>query len=242
MSSDLKSNNYQFKFKMDKPHSQKIYEFEDFRLNAAHLLLYENGREISLTPKVVQTLLALVERSGELLSKDELMNIIWADSFVEEGNLTQNLYLLRKVLHKKTNGKPLIETLKRRGYRFIGNVVVVEPETAEISSSNKPSENEIADNNKFLSDGREITDSESQSVKPANAFEACQLARMYFQQSTLPTYIKARELLEEAIRLDANYAPAYIALAELCLKEAIYNLSGLDEGFANAKKRARKSR
>lgn len=85
---------------MTKPRSQKIYEFEDFRLDAAHRLLYKNGREISLTPKVVETLLVLVEHCGEVLSKDELMEIIWADSFVEEGNLTQNLYLLRKVLQK----------------------------------------------------------------------------------------------------------------------------------------------
>ncbi len=96
---------------MDKPRRNRIYEFADFRLDAAHLLLYQNNQEISLTPKVIETLLALVERSGEVLSKDELMEIVWADSFVEEGNLSQNLYILRKTLPKTVDGKPLIETL-----------------------------------------------------------------------------------------------------------------------------------
>jgi DNA-binding winged helix-turn-helix (wHTH) protein len=70
-----------------------IYEFENFRLDAAHLMLYQNEREISLAPKVIETLLALVERRGEVLGKDELMKLVWTDSIVEEGNLTQNLYL-----------------------------------------------------------------------------------------------------------------------------------------------------
>ena len=108
---------------MKNSHSRKIYQFGDFRLDAAHLLLYQNEDEMSFTPKIVETLLALVERSGEVLSKDELMEIVWADTIVEESNLSQNLYLLRKTFNGTTaNGKPLIETLKRRGYRFNGNV------------------------------------------------------------------------------------------------------------------------
>ena len=120
---------------MDKPHRQRIYGFENFRLDAAHRLLYQNGQEIPLTPKVVETLLALVERSGEVLSKDELMEIIWADSFVEEGNLSQNLYILRKILSETADGRPFIETLKRRGYRFNGDVVRLKANTPENSLS-----------------------------------------------------------------------------------------------------------
>ena len=58
---------------MDKPRNHRIYEFENFRLDAVCRLLYQNNQEIPLTPKVVETLLALVERSGEVLSKDELI-------------------------------------------------------------------------------------------------------------------------------------------------------------------------
>lgn len=114
-----------------------IYEFEDFRLDAAHRLLYKNEREISLTPKVVETLLALVERSGEVLSKDELMEIIWSDSIVEESNLSQNLYILRKILQKTVSGKPFIETLKRRGYRFNADVSRIEAKTPKQISADE---------------------------------------------------------------------------------------------------------
>lgn len=98
------------------------YEFEDFRLDSAHLMLYKDGKTISLKPKVVETLVALVERRGEVISKDELMNRLWADSFVEESNLTQNIYLLRKTLGDCADGKPFIETFSRRGYRFNGEI------------------------------------------------------------------------------------------------------------------------
>lgn len=101
---------------------KKTYEFLDFRLDAAHLLLYQNAREIALAPKVIETLLALVEHQGKILSKDELMKIVWADSIVEEGNLFQNLYLLRKILGENEDDKPIIETLRRRGYRFNATV------------------------------------------------------------------------------------------------------------------------
>lgn len=116
----------------------KIYQFGEFRLDATHLLLYQNECEMTFTPKIVETLLALVERSGEVLSKDELMEIIWADTIVEESNLSQNLYLLRKIFKDTTaHGKPLIETLKRRGYRFNGDV-------REISAAeNNQNENQI---------------------------------------------------------------------------------------------------
>lgn len=122
MSSDLISIVSQFNFNMPNLRHNRIYEFEDFRLDATHLLLYQNEQQIPLAPKVIETLLALVERHGEVLSKVELMEIVWADSIVEEGNLSQNLYLLRKTLGKTANGKPLIETLHRRGYRFNGDV------------------------------------------------------------------------------------------------------------------------
>ncbi|MGI8786956.1 MAG: DPP IV N-terminal domain-containing protein [Pyrinomonadaceae bacterium] len=99
-----------------------VYEFEDFRLDAAHLMLYRDKQTVSLKPKVVETLVALVERRGEVISKAELMNRLWADSFVEESNLTQNIYLLRKTLGNCADGQPFIENFSRRGYRFNGEI------------------------------------------------------------------------------------------------------------------------
>ena len=100
----------------------RVYEFEDFRLEADHLLLFRNREQLSLTPKVVETLLALIERQGDVVSTDELMRTVWPDTIVEESNLSQNLYILRKTLGKNSERQPFIETLRRRGYRFSGNV------------------------------------------------------------------------------------------------------------------------
>ena len=77
-----------------------------------------------MAPKVVETLLALIERRSEIVSKDEMMKRLWSDSFVDEGNLTQYIYLLRKTLGNGNDGRPMIETFRRRGYCFNGEVVV----------------------------------------------------------------------------------------------------------------------
>ncbi|HMS38776.1 MAG TPA: winged helix-turn-helix domain-containing protein [Pyrinomonadaceae bacterium] len=114
---------------MVKPPVHRIYEFESFRFDVAHLMLYRGEVEISLAPKAAQTLLTLIERRGEILSKDELMENIWNDSIVEEANLTQYVHVLRKTLGKSADGKPLIETLRRRGYRFNGDVRCLESQT-----------------------------------------------------------------------------------------------------------------
>lgn len=98
------------------------YAFENFRLDAARLMLYRGEETISLKPKVIETLVALVERHGEVVGKSELMGRLWADSFVEESNLTQNIYLIRKTLGKTLDGRPFIETFARRGYRFNGEI------------------------------------------------------------------------------------------------------------------------
>lgn len=129
MSLDLDLIYSQFNFKMNKSNRHKIYGFEKFRLDTVHLMLYQGDREISLAPKAVETLLALIARRGEILSKDELMETIWTDTIVEEGNLAQYLHVLRKTLGNQENGKPFIETFRRRGYRFNGEVSEILAET-----------------------------------------------------------------------------------------------------------------
>ncbi len=126
MSLDLSSIVAQFDIKMANFRHKTIYEFENFRLDAENLMLYQNEHEVLLAPKVIETLLALVENQGEVLGKDELMQLVWTDSIVEEGNLSQNVYILRKTLGDGTNGRPMIETLRRRGYRFVPDVRRVE--------------------------------------------------------------------------------------------------------------------
>src|SRR6185369_3694071 len=90
------------------------------------------GEVVPLTPKVFDILLALVENSGQVVSKEDLMKRVWPSTFVEEGNLTQNISLLRKALGESTGGVQFIETVPRRGYRFVGDVSETS-ETAAVS-------------------------------------------------------------------------------------------------------------
>jgi len=98
-----------------------LFEFGPFRIDTANRLLLRDGKPIALKPKVVDTLLVLVENAGRVLEKDELIEKLWPDSFVEEGNLTQNIYELRKALNSGAE-ESYIETIPRRGYRFAGQV------------------------------------------------------------------------------------------------------------------------
>jgi DNA-binding winged helix-turn-helix (wHTH) protein/Tol biopolymer transport system component len=117
-----------FNFTVDKLSNEGVYYFEAFRLDGCHSMLYRGGKEVSLPPKAVETLLVLVKRRGEILSKQELMDAIWPDVVVEETNLAKYLHVLRKTLGKGQNGVPFIETFRRRGYRFNGQVNKAEPQ------------------------------------------------------------------------------------------------------------------
>jgi len=91
---------------MDKK-SQHLFEFGPFTLDTAERLLLRSGQRIPLTPKVFETLVALVEHRGRLVEKDRLMKLVWPDAFVEEGNLTNNISALRKALGEGEGGRDL---------------------------------------------------------------------------------------------------------------------------------------
>jgi TolB-like protein/Flp pilus assembly protein TadD len=99
-----------------------FYEFGPFRLDVVEQMLTREGAHVSLTRKAFQTLLTLVENCGHVVSKDDLMERVWPDACVEEGNLTQNIFTLRKLLGGKSDGITYIETVPRRGYRFLARV------------------------------------------------------------------------------------------------------------------------
>jgi DNA-binding winged helix-turn-helix (wHTH) protein/TolB-like protein len=104
------------------PNSRQIYEFGPFVLDPAERRLTRDGAPVPLTPKVFDLLALLVERRGRLLDKDVLLKALWPDSFVEEGNLTVNVSSLRRALGEPASGGEFIETVPRRGYRFVGAV------------------------------------------------------------------------------------------------------------------------
>jgi DNA-binding winged helix-turn-helix (wHTH) protein/Flp pilus assembly protein TadD len=99
-----------------------LYEFDPFRLDTVEKLLLKNGETIPLTPKVFDTLLFLVQRAGSLVEKEELLEKVWPDSFVGENNLSQNIHILRKILEEGSKKQSYIQTVPRRGYRFVAPV------------------------------------------------------------------------------------------------------------------------
>lgn len=112
--------------------AQHLYEFGPFRLETAERTLLRDGHPVSLPPKVFDTLLLLVQRRGHVVEKDELMQKLWPDTFVEESNLTQNVFTLRRVLGEAHDEHPYIETVPKRGYRFVADVQELLDEPADL--------------------------------------------------------------------------------------------------------------
>jgi Tol biopolymer transport system component/DNA-binding winged helix-turn-helix (wHTH) protein len=99
-----------------------LYEFDEFCLDTNQRCLMYREKTVSLTPKAYQTLFVLLRHHGEIVEKDFLLNEVWADTFVEETTLAQNILTLRKTLNRFSGNKEFIVTFPRRGYRFVGEV------------------------------------------------------------------------------------------------------------------------
>lgn len=99
-----------------------FYEFGAFRVDPGKRLLLREGQPVPLTAKAFDTLLVLVENQGRVLEKDELMRLVWPDTVVEESNLSQNVFTLRKVLGEQPHEHLYIATVPRRGYQFVAEV------------------------------------------------------------------------------------------------------------------------
>lgn len=100
----------------------QLYEFGPFRLDPAERMLLRGAEAVPLTPKAFDVLLALVKEPGRLLEKESLLKTVWPDSFVEENNLADNVSRLRRALGDGQNGLRFIETVPKRGYRFVAEV------------------------------------------------------------------------------------------------------------------------
>lgn len=113
------------------PPIHRAYEFGPFRVDAEERLLLRDGQVIPVTAKVFDILLLLVQHNGHLLEKGWLMQNVWPDTFVEEGNLTRNISTLRRALGEDSNGQ-YIQTFPRRGYRFVADVRVINGASTEV--------------------------------------------------------------------------------------------------------------
>lgn len=113
----------------------RFVEFGPFRLDVVRRRLLNEGRLVPLTSKVFDTLLALVEGGGEVVEKEDLMKKVWPDSFVEEGNLTQNISVLRKTLGESPGAHRYIVTVPRVGYRFVAGVRRLPPDASTAATA-----------------------------------------------------------------------------------------------------------
>jgi DNA-binding winged helix-turn-helix (wHTH) protein len=128
-------------------HQTQIYEFDEFRLDAAKRLLTKgDGEQIPLTPKVFDTLLYLARHGGKVIEKDELMREIWTDSIVEENNLNQNISILRRVFGEKPGEHRFIVTVAGHGYRFVPEVRQISDFRFGIADFNSENETEKTEN------------------------------------------------------------------------------------------------
>jgi DNA-binding winged helix-turn-helix (wHTH) protein/TolB-like protein/predicted negative regulator of RcsB-dependent stress response len=114
-----------------------VYKFGEYRLDPAERLLLRAGEPVPLAPKAFDMLVVLVKHSGHLLSKDQLMQEVWPDAFVEEVNLSVNISALRKVLGHGEGSDTFIDTVPRRGYRFTAPVTEVDDDGAELVVHNR---------------------------------------------------------------------------------------------------------
>src|SRR5438034_5334673 len=104
------------------PADKRVYEFDSFLLDEKQKVLLREGERVPLTPKALELLIVLVSNAGLVLDKEELMEIVWPETFVEEANLAVNISMLRKALGEMPDGGQYIGTLPKRGYRFAASV------------------------------------------------------------------------------------------------------------------------
>jgi DNA-binding winged helix-turn-helix (wHTH) protein/tetratricopeptide (TPR) repeat protein len=130
-----------------------VFEFAGFRLDRAVLQFGESL--VPLPPKAIDTLYVLVSRAPQMVSKDELMRAVWPDTFVVDSGLARNISLIRKALEDHSKGVPFIETIPKRGYRFVAPVTIVAP-VRTVSSTPPTCSPEISeDENPALSEAIE---------------------------------------------------------------------------------------
>jgi DNA-binding winged helix-turn-helix (wHTH) protein/tetratricopeptide (TPR) repeat protein len=111
-----------------------FYRFNSFLLDVAERQLSKDGVQVPVAPKAFDILVALVQRSGHVVEKHELLSLVWSETFVEEGNVTRIVHTLRKILGEDENGNKFIETVAKKGYRFVAKVEAISENGANLPS------------------------------------------------------------------------------------------------------------
>src|SRR5215468_6039419 len=125
---------------------KELYEFGPFRVDPEKEVLQRDGNPIALQPKTFQVLLVLVRHGQQVVTKDDLMKTVWPDTFVEEANLSRNIFMLRKALGESPQDHRYIVTVPGRGYRFAESVnLVAEPEVSIVAATHSKVQVQISE-------------------------------------------------------------------------------------------------
>jgi DNA-binding winged helix-turn-helix (wHTH) protein len=124
---------------VQKTPAKLFFEFGEFRLDPEKHRLLRDNEIVAVTPKAVEILTVLIRNKGQLIERDELMNSVWGDVAVEDGNLTVTVSMLRKALGEDGNGHRFIETVPRLGYKFVAEVREVIEEVPAFVAESRPS-------------------------------------------------------------------------------------------------------
>lgn len=200
------------------------YEFGNFRLDLIERCLLRNGIPVPLAGKVFETLRVLVEHGGRLAEKKRVMQEVWADTFVDESNLSQNVFTLRKVLGEGEDGQRFIETVPRRGYRFVASMREVHEYDA-VSAE--------ADPCLTIEPGREAAVVKAQNL--------CLKGRFFWNKRTEVGLKQALEYFQRALNVDPLYARAYAGLADCYIMLCEYGLLASEDSYRNGRASALKA-
>ncbi|HLE63222.1 MAG TPA: winged helix-turn-helix domain-containing protein [Pyrinomonadaceae bacterium] len=188
------------------------YEFGNFRLDLIERCLLRDGKPVPLPAKVFETLRVLVEHGGRLATKERMMEEVWAGTFVEDSNLSQNIFTLRKLLGEGEGGQQFIETVPRRGYRFVADVHELREEGLT----------------------KRYTDH-------AEAYNLYLKGRFFWNKRTEVGLKKALEYFQRTLELDPIYALAYVGLADCYIMLCEYGLLTSEESNRRGKAAAIKA-
>jgi DNA-binding winged helix-turn-helix (wHTH) protein/tetratricopeptide (TPR) repeat protein len=191
----------------------RFYGFGPFRLDMREHVLLRDGKAVPLTPKAFDTLLVLVRNHGRTVEKDELLKEVWPETFVEEATLAQNIFTLRKALGG-SEGEQYVQTIPKRGYRFVATVTQVMDGSANVSADqletvaeSKPIRslavlpliNATTDPNaEYLSDGLTESVVNSLSLLPGVQVKACSTV-LHYKGRDIDVQEAGRELGVEAV-------------------------------------------
>ena len=201
--------------------SNDLYEFGPFRLDPGQRLLVRAQERVRLPPMVFDLLLFFVQRSEQLVKKEEIIKHLWPDSFVEEGNLTNNISILRKELGDTGKDPKYIKTVPKHGYRFVANVKVLPAEKPDTAGRKTRKFNALLVASLFVSFVMVVGlyfwiggHSRKHYTPSTDAYQAYSRGRYFWGKRDAENLKKAIDAFKQALTLDNKYALAYAGLAD----------------------------